>query len=230
MMAPSPVEKDSATISTSSTNGPTTNGNGQIITTHPPPRRGNSRARSLGSRDSPSGEKMRTSAAATVSSEPVGRSSLGNEGSAGGTSTTNASSRVVSANVVENDVSGNTNSAGNPGGGTTIPTTTSTGGQTASSSSSAGGQRLLPTSLPADNTESLSKAKWDKMVARGLHYFLTEQRETFLRRVRRGIPPQHRWTVWKAAVSEQKVGFFPGGIKLFVASEQYIGGCTCSSA
>ncbi|CAD7923805.1 unnamed protein product [Amoebophrya sp. A120] len=67
-------------------------------------------------------------------------------------------------------------------------------GPTTAGSSTAGG---------ATSSSSLSKQKWDKMISRGLtRQFLQDNKETFLRRVRRGIPPEYRWTVWRAVIND----------------------------
>ncbi|CAD7953005.1 unnamed protein product [Amoebophrya sp. A25] len=50
---------------------------------------------------------------------------------------------------------------------------------------------------------ALSRQKWEKMLHKGLtEEFLRDNRETFLRRVRRGIPPEFRWQVWKCVISD----------------------------
>lgn len=43
-------------------------------------------------------------------------------------------------------------------------------------------------------------SKWDAMARAGLQRFMAQNPETFLRRVRRGVPDQYRVEVWKAAL------------------------------
>ncbi|KAF4715672.1 hypothetical protein FOZ63_023188 [Perkinsus olseni] len=52
--------------------------------------------------------------------------------------------------------------------------------------------------------EERTKAKWAKMVKRGISSFIREQPDKFHRRARRGIPAEYRWTVWKACVSHDE--------------------------
>lgn len=49
--------------------------------------------------------------------------------------------------------------------------------------------------------EELEYGKWHRMMERGIGDFIKDYPETFLRRVRRGIPPEYRWRVWKAAAN-----------------------------
>lgn len=41
------------------------------------------------------------------------------------------------------------------------------------------------------------RRKWDKMSRRGVDSFIQSRPNDFYRRVHRGIPQEHRWTVWK---------------------------------
>jgi len=43
-------------------------------------------------------------------------------------------------------------------------------------------------------------SKWSEMVEAGISQYMRAHPDRFHRRVRRGIPPQFRWQVWKAAV------------------------------
>jgi len=53
------------------------------------------------------------------------------------------------------------------------------------------------------------KEKWHRMMERGIEDFIRDHPETFLRRIRRGIPPEYRWRVWKAAANYE-VRVIPG--------------------
>ena len=62
-----------------------------------------------------------------------------------------------------------------------------------------------------DESSKLTKQKWEKMIQKGLIEFIEQHRyaefhkiysDTFLRRVKRGIPQAFRWKVWRAAVAE----------------------------
>ncbi|CAK9065902.1 unnamed protein product [Durusdinium trenchii] len=47
---------------------------------------------------------------------------------------------------------------------------------------------------------SSEQAKWKQMMDEGIARYMREHPDRFHRRVRRGIPPEFRWRVWKAAV------------------------------
>lgn len=50
------------------------------------------------------------------------------------------------------------------------------------------------------SAESVQYQKWKRMMQRGIEPFIAQHPDTFQRRVRRGIPAEFRWEVWKAAV------------------------------
>jgi len=54
--------------------------------------------------------------------------------------------------------------------------------------------------------------KWNRMMDRGIEDFIRDHPDTFLRRVRRGIPPHYRWRVWKAA-AELELRVIPGAFE-----------------
>lgn len=55
--------------------------------------------------------------------------------------------------------------------------------------------------LPVQQVSPQEENKWkDMMDVIGIKRFMLLHKDRFLRRVRRGIPPQLRWQVWKAAV------------------------------
>eukprot|EP00397_Hematodinium_sp_SG-2012_P020535 GEMP01021160.1.p1 GENE.GEMP01021160.1~~GEMP01021160.1.p1 ORF type:complete len:325 (+),score=43.79 GEMP01021160.1:292-1266(+) len=45
----------------------------------------------------------------------------------------------------------------------------------------------------------LEYEKWHRMMDRGVENYIRDHQDTFLRRVRRGVPQEYRWEVWKAA-------------------------------
>lgn len=44
------------------------------------------------------------------------------------------------------------------------------------------------------------KRRWEALLQGGIHQYIADNPDAFRRRVSRGIPAAHRWTVWKAAV------------------------------
>mmetsp|Transcript_24995 Transcript_24995/g.44434 ORF Transcript_24995/g.44434 Transcript_24995/m.44434 type:complete len:434 (-) Transcript_24995:108-1409(-) len=53
---------------------------------------------------------------------------------------------------------------------------------------------------PEHEVSSSEMSKWREMVDIGIAQYMRAHPDRFHRRVRRGIPPQFRWQVWKAAV------------------------------
>mmetsp|Transcript_135023 Transcript_135023/g.305662 ORF Transcript_135023/g.305662 Transcript_135023/m.305662 type:complete len:200 (+) Transcript_135023:71-670(+) len=43
-------------------------------------------------------------------------------------------------------------------------------------------------------------AKWKKMLQKGVRHYIDTNADTFYRRVRKGIPAEFRWQVWKASL------------------------------
>jgi hypothetical protein len=61
--------------------------------------------------------------------------------------------------------------------------------------------------LPPQPVNEVEIAKWSEMMEGygiGIYEFIRLHPDRFLRRVRRGIPPQFRWEVWKAALHLHK--------------------------
>lgn len=56
----------------------------------------------------------------------------------------------------------------------------------------------------AGQVGSAELAKWKEMMDQGISRYMRAHPDRFHRRVRRGIPPEFRWRVWKAAVRLEK--------------------------
>jgi len=79
------------------------------------------------------------------------------------------------------------------------------GGGNGTASSSNARPRAAALAGPAlggasDGEEEKWRRQWRSMAQHGLPAFVAEQPEVFHRRARRGVPTEHRWQAWKAAM------------------------------